>query len=409
MVSNLYDPDLDVVALLKPLAEGGQREYTRIMQALIQHVAPETLADIRRDDSRVILEPFLFAYFASPKRDDEATLEQLLAVSLNNKETRPVVVVTNSNGVAFLPGLGYIDANRPSARIVVSIPAELQENVNKAAAREICGDYALPLYASSSVELLRQYVPLLDQFFAEHATEVAPTIATTAETMYGRLASAFASLADTWPEYYRALELVLRRVVLFRSDFFNSFAHTAAHGTIFMNVSLGHTETFFIEDIVHQAGHVLLAAATIDSPSLFCVDPAEPIAAFTGISAERRTVSVAVHGLVTEALMSLVLARCMENGLLPSEQSLELTGRCAFIFKRFTSDLTTVGRLPIFNSIGTQLVRILFAIWERIARKYGDAFDRLDMSNQAYNFSLERFISLNYIAASVEPHERASD
>jgi hypothetical protein len=402
MTIDLYDAELDVINILCPLAKAGQEEYAQTMRALLRRVAPELLDRAEHDkniyigaESSPILEPLLFAYFTSQERHIEATLTQLLAAG-RDPQPRRVDVVTNDRGTAFLPGVGYVATNEPTARLQIVVPISPTNAHKSMSIRDVDWQFIPALYVDGTIEVLREHVPLLNQFFSERAAEVAPTIATAAEDMHERLAFALVILRSAWPQLYKLLKLVLRRVVLFRSSTLNSFAHTAAHGTIFLNVSLGDTETFFLEDIAHQGGHVLLSAATFNWSSLMSTDPLQPIAAFAKNDLDERTVSVAVHGLVTEALMSMLLARCINRGLLPPEQLFELTGRCAFIFKRFTSDLATVGRLPVFNSTGARLVRGLFAIWECLAHKYGETFDALDMSNQTYNFSFERLTSANH-------------
>lgn len=388
---------LDALPLITHMARKGQEFYAETMWELLRQVSPELLGYLNHKDAADLQEPFLFSYFTSPNAQSECTLGQLFACQLWTSDPQAnIAVVTNSRGACLIPGFGYIRTNSPGSRVEAALPTSLRNGQGHLLEKSETELDCIPLlHVDESIEVLREYVPLLNQFFGEHASIVEQTVARAADDYNLPLSNALRILKSSWPDLHDALSSVLRRVVLFRCPNFNSFATPAAHGTAFINLDLGQTEAFFLEDLAHQGGHVLLAAATVDQSAFFCVPPDQELSSLTHNPDDARTIYIALHGLVTEAFMTVLLTRCLQQNSLPSAQMVELQARCAFIFRRFTKDLSLLAELPIFNSLGEQLIYSIRDAWGRADKEYGSDFQRLDFSNQEYNFSYRLFAEAN--------------
>lgn len=395
---------LDALPLILHMARTGQDFYSDTMRELLRQVSPQLLRRLKQEDSADLKEPFLFSYFTSPNGITECSLEQLFAAKLWSTDPGELIaIVTNGRGASLIPGLGYVRSNTPGSRIETTLPTGLWTSSGHLREKpDVELDYVPLLYVDESIEVLREYVPLLNQFFGEHAGDVEQTVAVAAEDHSLTLSNALQILKSSWSDLHGALSSVLRRVVLFQCQHFNSFATPAAHGTAFINLNLGNTEAFFLEDLAHQGGHVLLAAATVDQSAFFNGPSDQELSSLTGNSDDDRTIYIALHGLVTEAFMTVLLTRCLQQKSLPPTQTFELLGRCAFIFRRFTSDLSLIGELPIFNNFGGQLIHSIKESWNQADKLHGTVFRQLDFSNQEYNFSYSLFLEANLARMNAE-------
>ena len=69
----------------------------------------------------------------------------------------------------------------------------------------------------------------------------------------------------------------IRLIVLYRAVAPNSFAAKSAHGAIFCNVGDDDDEIALLEDVAHQAAHVIFNAFSHDPMRLMVIDPDTPM------------------------------------------------------------------------------------------------------------------------------------
>ncbi|MEX1361818.1 MAG: hypothetical protein AB1Z98_01740, partial [Nannocystaceae bacterium] len=77
------------------------------------------------------------------------------------------------------------------------------------------------------------------------------------------------------------MKQIIRMLVVYRGEHPYSFASLAAHGAAFLNTGPQTSVIALVEDIVHQCGHVIFGAATVEPRALFRVDPYVPLAEVT--------------------------------------------------------------------------------------------------------------------------------
>ena len=101
-----------------------------------------------------------------------------------------------------------------------------------------------------------------------------------------------------------------RVCLLFEHPSTPSFASLAAHGAIFVNcreVRNGDFAALFIEELAHQAAHVVLNVVTVNRELFFLSDPDQSLSD-VGVAGDRRSVYEFFHGLFTEYVSGLSLA-----------------------------------------------------------------------------------------------------
>jgi hypothetical protein len=167
-----------------------------------------------------------------------------------------------------------------------------------------------------------------------------------------------------------------------------------------VNADTDDDEVFFIEDLVHQCGHVIFNAIAFDKKALLVVDPDTPLREFTGITQESRTTLDTLHGIFTETAMCQCLDIWYENHVFSGRQEHELLGRFAYILKRFNCDLQNLEHRQIFTDNGFLLYRWYLSVFDRLYQKRGDLLRELKIGNQPYKFNYEKFAALNPIGST---------
>jgi hypothetical protein len=335
----------DVLREVERNAAQGQQRLAEVMRMLAQRQRPDLCVLLELGDDRIFLEPLLFSYFAG---GDGGTLEQVFA--------------------RYLPRGALADA--------AAVAADTE------------------LVAATTIELYRRLHPLHAPLFAGAVGAPDLGVATSARRHADHLATALRLIAELYPTYYRALVSVTRAIVVFSAQGVNSFAAPAAHGVAFLNSCECDDEIFFVEDLAHQCGHVLFAAATLDRDAYFAVDSERPAATMDGDD-EVRSLYVVLHGVFTEMVMTHCLERCLDSGRFAGRQLHELEGRLAFVLARYASDLAVLAEEGIFTTQGRWLFAGLLRAFEDAVERRGAAVGRLRLGNQPYNFSYERFAAAN--------------
>lgn len=211
-------------------------------------------------------------------------------------------------------------------------------------------------------------------------------------------AAALEVLRRVAPLLHECLTAVVRRVFVFASAEGDSFAAPSAHGAVFLRPGADADEVFFIEDLAHQGGHVLLSAMTVDRSLYLATDPDTPLSDLTGERDEDRTVYVAFHGVFTECLICIALNACLLAGVFEGRRRHELVGRLSFAMRRLQLDLPPLRRSGVMTDQGAAMVESFGEVFDGIFARIGDSLVACDLSNQPYTFSYGRFAARNPVS-----------
>jgi hypothetical protein len=388
--------EFDLLSMLAPWVTGGQERYRTTIRRLIELTQPDLVPLLDTCAGDPYLEPHAFLHFAAG-HTGEGLGQAVLGYAARDRRGIEITVVTDHQGVAFLPPATLIRTGKSNTQLQLNWPADEDRPVVSTLGAPVPFTIEpVPAIAGTSIVLYPVRTPLLDTVFVDLYGEPVPiAIERPAQHMRMRLDHGFALLRDLHPELHRLLLSVLRLVVIFEGEGLNSFATPAAHGAVFINAALGDTEVFLLEELSHQGGHVLFSAATANAPSYFEVSPETPVATFTKHRTDDRSVYVVLHGVVTEALMAQTLDAALSKRVVCGAQLHELQGRLAFTLRRYAADLQTIALPGILNDRGLALLRMLLAGYLDIARSRSELVRQADFSNQAYNFSYSRYAELN--------------
>lgn len=385
--------------LKSDLVASGQEHLSREIEHMIAVEDASLLRKLSGVKPTPLLEPLLFAYFTT--RRSPVPLRQLLYGHLEPRH-RPnsLDVVVAPEGRVCLPGFGDYTCSADHGRTLL-LRTEQDETRLFEGSQMVSSDFESPMYVpSTNIEVSRDHHPLLGRFFAiereseAEGTGIPPEVV--GPSFVGRISAALDAIGTHCPNYHEAILAVTRRLSIFRAEHGNSFAAVPAHGMAFLRVDEDPSEVFFIEDLLHQCGHIIFSAMTLDPSTFLRIEPDTSLGVLTGDGAESRSVYVTLHGVFTESLMTRCLDLCLDDSSF-AERGLrhELIGRLAYIVLRFGIDLPSISRPEIFTDRGLQLLEAARRVLAETYERRGDLLHRVDLSNQPYAFSYERFVERN--------------
>lgn len=379
--------------------DDGRQHMAEAMKSLLYHADPVLFETLDFYDDASFLEPMLFSYFQAP--DPTISLGQILFGAIA-AEKRPLRTAVRSDheGIIYLPNYGYFLTDHRDAYLDLEWDPQLQRASLSANGSEVAFRFEDILRVTGTlIEVYRYPHPLLNRFHVnEEGTAVTPCYVPLQHLKH--LDNAFDAIRTLYPQYYDALLQTVRGIVVFSNQEVNSFATFAAHGVAFLNTeSESRDEIFFIEDLLHQCGHVVCSTLTFRKQDYFVVDPDVSLGRLTGNPNENRSLYVTFHGVFTETAMNQCLYRCLGSGMYTGQQEHELLGRLAFIHLRNRLDLENISYPQVYAEPGLSLLRIFVQSFREVHENIRERVAGLDLSGQHYNFSYARFVALNPLLA----------
>jgi hypothetical protein len=349
--------------------------------------------------SHALLEPLVLAWLTSPThRLDLASL--LLGALPPNHHSDELSVIADDAGVVELPGLGQFPGNTAGEELSLRRLGRDRVIVRRDGRRRGGTEVTLrpiPMVPDTRAVLAATAHPLLKRFYRDGTGRPPAIVETSTETHRHAesVTEAFSLLSRTVPRLHAHLVEAVRRVTVHRAGLVHSFATPAAHGAVFLAAADDDTEIGFVEDLVHQGGHVLCTAMTVDRDVFFKVPAETSLADITGIVDETRSLYEAFHGVFTEGAMILTLHRLLDLVGLTPRQVHEARGRLGLIASRTAADLAIVCRPGLFTDEGLRILAFCrTALIETIDRRR-DELIALDLTGQPYAFSYAAFAARN--------------
>jgi hypothetical protein len=341
----------DLIGLLAPRVHAGQLVFANAMRRAIYGIAPEVFDHLDFDDDDAFLAPVTIAEVNTHGSHSRAA-NLRMALSGNADVARSESFATGDP----------IAATRVGSRGLRLLPYPIP-----VFERAVFGEENRLRGVESAA---RQHRITLD-----HALRV---------------------VEDTWPELMCLTTETVRYLVLFTDPNQNSFASRATHGVAYLNVALGRSVAFLIEDLAHQCGHVLFSSAWEGGEALLRAPRDAPISDVTGQLGDHRTLETAVHGIVTLALMLIALERYIDSHPTDGEGA-EASARLVFALYRLRLDIGPLARSAAFSAEGTPIVEAIAGIYDGMMTRYRSELAASDFTGQGYNFNYEIFRQRNSI------------
>lgn len=373
----------------------GQHQLADSMRRRIYRAAPALAERLDFADDGIYLEPLLFTAFRGAGEPGERQLSQLLSGYMAPADRHPeIAVVTDEYGVVHLPPIGYFRTGLGDTELQLRWTGDARIAQLSAAGTLVESVFESPIMIPGTrIEIARASHPLLRPLLAAPGLPVAGACADPSQAQVRQLGDAAACVGIHLPHYLEYIQAVTRRVLLFAGSPY-SFATIGAHGMAFLNVSGRASRPFFIEDLVHQCGHVIFNAITLDRDAFLAVDPRRSLRDVLGVD-DDGSIYGAYHGLFTQAHINQCLSSLYRAGTFCGAEQHELAGRMADDMKRFALALDLLGRRELYTELGWSLLQAFRATFDNLYTEHRDLIVRLDTSNQPYIFDYEAFIERN--------------
>lgn len=346
------------------------------------------LEKVNFDDDEVFLQPLLFVYFNSKKDNSLPTeiLEEIMQGFLLDKQEIKLNYSFNKKNIAYIPNLGYFNKEE-------KIPFEPIVKIE-----------------NTTIEILKYPIKLLQPIFkttsgnpiAEDEIVIDKQLF---ETNINALTNAFSFIKNNSTEHYKLIEQCCKACIMFKTnpDNTNSFATINAHGIAFFNVYQDdYDEVFFVDDIAHQTGHIILTTLFHERKKIFKIDENQNISKILKTK-DYRDFYILFHALYTYYTTLICLDDCLKNNSFSSKQQIEAIGRIGFYLNKFNSDLNSFEKINthykgienVITTIGIDLYNEIKRNYFKLYKKWDPTVSKLNFNNQTYNFSFSIFVKNN--------------
>src|SRR5690554_39846 len=359
------------------------------IQILLYKDNSSLLEKLDLEDDKPFLEPLLFTYFnaKNDKSLPKDVLEELMQGYFMKKEPLNISYSYGKELLAYLPELGYFNESGQKVQECYIIK-------------------------KTQIELLYRPFELLNYVFElassdDTANEIEMNTSLF-EKFIPKIEKAFRLIKENCPQHFKLIEQHCRRVVLFKTkpEITNSFETINALGMAFFNAyQEDYDEIFFIDDIAHQTGHIIMTATLFERKKHFLIDENEIIKKITQNETEYRSFYILFHALYTYYTTLLCLDACLESRYFDKRQTHEAMGRIGFYLMKYKIDLTNFEKIinyykavqNILSQEGLEIFKNIVERYFEMQNKYGNQVSVYNYNNQPYNFTYSNFIKLNPI------------
>jgi len=360
------------------------------IKILIFKESPSLLEKINFEDDNTYLEPLLFAYFNSKENlFSKGALNEILQGYFKIEEKIKIKYTFNKNEIAYIPKIGYFrkDEINPFDNIII-----------------------LP---NTNFEVITHQIINLKYIFKDFNNNVIDESKITISKMLYEdnkksLSTALSHIKQYTNNHYSLIEKCCKKIVLFETDpkNTNSFATINAHGIAFLNIyQKEYDEVFFIDDIAHQTGHIIMTTLTFKRKDYFLIDENLNINNITNKHNEYRSFYILYHALYTYYTSTLCLDNCLSNNCFNKKQEYEAIARIGFYLLKYKYDMDNFRKvINHYKGIEKVLTEKGIAVFKKIndqfmfiRNKYYDTLKSFSYENQPYNFTYKEFIKLNPI------------
>ncbi len=363
-------------------------KVTDSIKQLLYHKHENIFERLDFEQDSIYEEPLLYTYVS---QEDDKWLDCII-YGYEKKKKKKIDVFSNSNGVIYLPNIGYFKTNYPNSTIRLET---LQVNtINlKIDGREIEYDYEPILLLSGGIELITHQHPLLETVF--NSLEIKENqifVENVFKPHIENFNKAFEIIKECNFTHFQLLQKNLKKVLLYQAKQPHSFAVMTAHNMVFLNVSNCDNEMFFVDHICHEGAHLILNTMTYESKyDLFKVPYNLSFSDVTGRPWEHSTLYLRFHGLFTLSEITKCLEACLYNERLSAKNIHEAKGRFVFNFNRFKIAVDTFDELDIFREEGLKWYTKFKEHYYRLLKTYEVLKVNYDIERQPYDFQSKIF------------------
>jgi hypothetical protein len=338
----------------------------------------------------------LFACFT----DDAAGLQlpQILYSSITpSRRPKTIRVATDLNGRVFLGGLGILETDLPGSEIEFGRDDDGMIYCAFKDKSPVKVSFQTPLMVPNTrMQVTTDLSPAFQRFFDLPGVPFTqPNAIRVGRDRLSYLLVALGLIQAHCRTEWSEIAAFTRLIVLYRAAEPNSFAAKSAHGAIFCNVADNNDEIALLEDVAHQAAHVIFNAFAHEPMQVIAIDPETPLHQLGNDPHDVRSLNSAFHALFTYVMISRVLSKIHDARVLSERQSHEVIGRLGYVLLKFAMDLHRLDLPHAFTLAGRRCYDAFRRDYQSLRARYGALVDCFAYDNQPYTFDYGRFVERN--------------
>lgn len=393
---------------LEKFCINGREEWNEYIKLLLYKYDESIFDKIDYYDDTIYYNPLLFAFFSnnSDVNSNNQLLDLILYSSLNQKPN--LNLHFGKSDIIYIPNIGWLKKTDDTLE-PINFEALKVSNIEQ-----------LQFIENTNIELLKHNVDLLKQFYGDNPIEITKIT----EIQTKNISRAYEIIKSYVPEYFNLINQFCPKNVIYKTEpnKVNSFAQIGALGIAFFNASQkSYDEVFFIEDIAHQTGHVLLYTILYNKTKFFLVDDENTfIQDFSNgykNDFDKRTVEIWLHSLFTQYLILTYMDASIEAKVFNKYQEHEAYGRLLFYIYKIHRDLSVFCnpneeeklfdlinpnksyKIDLSDTILTNDGMFLFNgiqnKWNKMFNKHYPKLKHLNLKGQIYTFNFDMFLDAN--------------
>jgi hypothetical protein len=365
-----------------------QIELINTIKLLIYKENQSLLEKVDFEDDDVFLQPLLFSYFNSKKDNPFPVelLEEIIQGYFIEKQEIKINHSFNNQNIAYIPKIGYYQNEENN--FIESIVKIKNTNIE---VLKYPTNLLKNIFRTTSGNLIEKEEIIIDENLFEKNIIA--------------LSNAFKFIKENSSEQYKLIEQCCKSCIMFKTNPINtnSFATINAHGMAFFNVYQDdYDEVFFIDDIAHQTGHIILTTLFYNRKMIFKIDENQNIGEILNTN-DYRSFYTLFHALYTYYTTLICLDDCLKGDFFSKKQQNEAIARIGFYINKCTIDINNFEAINThFKGIENTLTLNGGELFTKIKEKYLEIFEKwnpitskYNFINQTYNFSFSIFAENN--------------
>lgn len=366
---------------INTLITEGQQDLIFQVKRYLYECDKDIFDTIDFEDDTIFLEPFLVSYVTL--RNFEQGHEQILFGYRKDKISQTFPVLSDQQGVVFLPNYGRILTNEIHTVLTLEYNADQEKislfkdeqkiEVSLEPIRKLaCGieiTNRIDLYSASFFTEMGSHIP------SEEIQTLIKSPVVNIEDYIEDIDRMFEILKQYNTDEYEKYMKTTRRIVLFSHPRLRNYVTRIAHGNIYLNVDDLSNLTYFLEEVVHQCSHNVFNAATFDIAKFVTIGSQRTLNEMLN-NQDMRTIYGAYHGVyTTEKIVDVFIKLLNEDLDLDIDTRYELIGRLAINKNRHDIGLERIPWKTIFTPLGKSIFDFYYTRLDNYIKNYPIYFD----------------------------------
>ena len=368
--------------MLNTLIPKKQNELADVIRILIYKEDASILTKLNLEDDQIFIEPLLMAYFnraQTGKVFPDGMLLELMQGYLTEKEQLNVDTVCNSEGIGYVPTIGYIKKGETA-------PFENSHFIPNTTIEVV--KYKVPLLRNI-LGIVSMNDPIKDEELIMNEALFNQNIAS--------LTNAVTHLKNSIPEYFSLIQMCLKKCVLYqlKDRFSRSFASINANGCTFLTIPSGkekEDEIYFLNELGNLTGKIMHTSLFHNQQEMFKVDHRTRTSEVIEGEEDRRNIYTLFNNLFMIVSAMVCLESCMDAANFTKAQQHDAKARMTLYLKKYEVDIKKLkaiiahfkGLEEVFAEDGIEIYNFMINNAQTIIEKYPGIMSEFDFTGFFY-------------------------